>query len=125
MSRGIDDSTALDAFVKAHSYAAAEGLVIKNLSEHPVHIRAHRGNAGAYFSFEKLQTLEAHISELPAGAETKNHRHMCEALFYVLKGRGYSIMQEEGRPETRVEWQAGDLFFTPMLAWRKHINATP
>lgn len=90
---------------------------------HPVHGRAHRGNAGAYFDFGKLRALEAHISELPPGKATKMYRHTCEALFYILVGRGYSIVQEEGQPEKRVEWEAGDLFFTRMFTWHKHVNA--
>ncbi len=125
MRQGIDDSVALDAFMNTYRYAASEGLVVKNLPAHPVHTREHRGNAGAYFDFGKLQALEAHISELPPGKATKMHRHTCEALFYVLAGRGYSIVQEEGQPEKQVEWEAGDLFFTPMFAWHKQVNVDP
>lgn len=123
MRQGVDDSAALDAFMNTYRYAASYGLVVKNLMAHPVHARAHRGNAGAYFDFDKLRALETHISELPPGKATKMHRHTCEALFYILAGRGYSIVQEEGQPEKRVEWEAGDLFFTPMSAWHKHVNA--
>ncbi len=125
MRQGIDDSAALDAFMGTYRYPASEGLVIKNVKAHAVHSREHRGNAGAYFDFGKLQALEAHISELPPGKATKMHRHMCEALFYVLTGRGYSIVEEEGQPERRVEWEEGDLFFTPMFAWHQHVNADP
>ena len=122
MRQGIDDSAALDAFMNTYRYAASEGLVVKNLQTHPVHTRGHRGNAGAYFDFGKLQALEAHISELPPGKATKMHRHTCEALFYVLTGRGYTIVQAEGAPERQMEWEAGDLFFTPMFAWHQHVN---
>ncbi len=110
MRQGIDDSAALDAFMNAYRYAAGEGLVVKNLPDHPIHARAHRGNTGAYFDFGKLHALEAHISELPPGQATKMHHHTCEALFYVLTGRGYSIIQEEDEPDKQVEWAAGDLF---------------
>jgi gentisate 1,2-dioxygenase len=80
------------------------------------------GTQALIFVFDKLKALEAHISELPPGGATKIHRHMCEALFYVLKGRGHSIMQAEGQLEKQVEWHAGDLFFTPMFVWHRHVN---
>jgi gentisate 1,2-dioxygenase len=125
MRRGIDDSVALDAFMTTYRYAASEGLLVKDLRNHPVHARAHRGNAGAYFNFNKLQALEAHISELPPGGVRKMHRHTCEALFYVITGQGYSIVEEEGHYERRVGWQAGDIFFTPMFTWHRHVNSDP
>jgi gentisate 1,2-dioxygenase len=125
MRRPVDDRAALDNFMHTYSYPADDGLVVENMLDHPVHMRAHRGNAGAYFNFKGLQALEAHISELPPGASTKTHRHSCEALFYVLSGRGYSIVEEDGEPERQIQWQAGDLFFTPMLAWHRHVNADP
>ena len=37
MRQGIDDSVALDAFMNTQRYAASEGLVVKNLKDHPVH----------------------------------------------------------------------------------------
>jgi gentisate 1,2-dioxygenase len=123
MRKTVDDRAALDDFMKTCSYPAYDDFVVKDVSDHPVHARAHRGNAGAYFNFKGLQALEAHISELPPGGCTKTHRHSCEALFYVLAGRGYTVVEEEGERESRIQWQAGDLFFTPMLAWHRHVNA--
>jgi len=123
MTRIIDDSAAIDVFMNTHRYEASDGFLVKNLPKHPVHARPNRGNAGAYFNFVKLKSLEAHISELPPSQETKTHRHTCEALFYVLAGKGYSVIWEDGESEMQVEWQAGDLFFTPMLVWHKHVNA--
>lgn len=125
MTRTINDSAALDAFMSTYVYPAAQGLVVRDIPHHPVHARAHRGNAGAYFGFEKLKALEAHLSELPPGAQTKTHRHTCEALFYVLAGKGWSVVWDDDTPETKIEWQAGDLFFTPNFVWHKHVNRDP
>jgi auxin binding protein len=83
-----DDKETLDAFMRAHTYPAQNGLLVKQLMRHPVHARSDRGNAAAYFQFPGLKALEAHVSELPAGASATLHRHSCEALFYVLKGTG-------------------------------------
>jgi quercetin dioxygenase-like cupin family protein len=123
MSEPVNPVEALDEFMGSFCYPAQEGLIVKNLPEHPVHRRADRGNAAAYFSFEGLRALEAHVSEIAPGEETGTHRHSCEALFYVIKGQGRTVFFAEGeQSEKRIEWQAGDLFFTPIGVWHRHIN---
>ena len=42
------------------------------------------------------------LSEIDAGMHTGRHKH-AEALIYVLKGRGYSIIGDR-----KVEWEEGD-----------------
>jgi len=116
---------ALDAFIKAFSYSAEQGLLVKNLPEHRVHTREDRGNAATYFSFPEIKNLEAHVSEIAPGGETPVHRHTCEAFFYVIFGSGYSVMRTNGEPEKRVDWQAGDLFCTPIRTWHRHVNLDP
>jgi gentisate 1,2-dioxygenase len=44
-------------------------------------------------------------------------------VIYIVKGRGYSIINYEGQPEERVEWQEGSLFSPPVWAWHQHFNA--
>jgi mannose-6-phosphate isomerase-like protein (cupin superfamily) len=116
---------ALDAFVKAFSYPAEQGLLVKNLPQHRVHARMDRGNAAAYFAFPEIKNLEAHVSEIPPASATPTHRHSCEAFFFVLSGSGYSVVHTNDQPEKRVEWQAGDLFCTPIGTWHRHVNGDP
>jgi quercetin dioxygenase-like cupin family protein len=89
--------------MSAFSYPAREGLLIQNLTDHPVHPRTDRGNSAAYFSFPALKTLEAHLSEIPPGGTTGLHRHSSEALFYVLAGKGYSTVRQDAGAERRVD----------------------
>jgi mannose-6-phosphate isomerase-like protein (cupin superfamily) len=124
MAKINDDKEALDAFMRAFTYPAEDGFIVKQLAQHPVHPRSDRGNAAAYFGFPGLKTLEVHVSELPAERSTTLHRHSCEALFYILKGKGYTVIHEDGRPKRRIEWMEGDLFFTPILAWHQHVNVS-
>jgi len=119
---GPDLAAALDGFVKAFSYPAEQGLLVKNLPQHQVHGRADRGNAAAYFAFPEIKNLEAHISEIPAGGATLTHRHSCEAVFYVIFGNGYTTVSTDGERQKRVTWQAGDLFCTPIQSWHRHVN---
>ncbi len=78
-----------------------EGLVVKNLPGQPVHARTHRGKAGAYFDFDRLRALEAHISELLPGKAAEMHQHTCEALFYVLSGRATLSFRRWDNPRNR------------------------
>jgi gentisate 1,2-dioxygenase len=40
----------------------------------------------------------------------------------VISGSGYSEIRASGEIEKRVEWQAGDLFCTPIQTWHRHVN---
>ena len=58
-------------------------------------------------------------------ATTKRHRHTAAAIIYILSGHGYTIIQKEGKAEKRIDWEEGDLFFSPLFAWHQHFNADP
>jgi len=116
----IDETGEREEFRKKHLY---RGLHFKNLKTHPVHHRSMRGTASAHFDLAGNQTIDAHISEIPAGGRNKMHRHINEAIIYILSGRGYSIIQREGEPAMRVDWEEGDMFSPPLFAWHQHINA--
>jgi gentisate 1,2-dioxygenase len=45
------------------------------------------------------------------------HRHTVEAVIYVLKGFGYSIIDG-----VRYDWEPGDFICVPVFAWHRHIN---
>jgi len=66
----MDLIASLDDFVRRFSYPAEQGLIVRQIAAHPVHPRTDRGNAAAYFSFDALRTMEAHVSEIPPGGVT-------------------------------------------------------
>jgi len=45
------------------------------------------------------------------------HRHTVEAVIYILKGRGHSVIDGVKYP-----WEAGDLICVPVFAWHLHRN---
>jgi gentisate 1,2-dioxygenase len=119
----IPDETAERAeFRKKHLY---EGIHFKNLVTHPVHERKIRGSAGAHFALSENKTIDAHISELSPGGHNKRHRHVNEAIIYILSGRGYSVVQNEDEPPVRIDWEAGDMFSPPLWWWHQHFNLDP
>lgn len=110
-------------FLKKHGLL--DVVKVENLPEHEVIPRGNRGNSGAYFMFKDVKTLDAHISEVKPGGQSKKHRHANEAVIYILAGKGYSLISEDKQDVRRVEWQAGDLLAVPAMFWHQHFNADP
>lgn len=81
------------------------------------------GGLGLYVNFPGNVHMDTHIYEIPAGSSLKAHSHMYEELIYVLSGRGYSVVQQEGRRQEKVEWSEGDLFSPPLNVKHQHFNA--
>ncbi len=120
--RTLDETTEREEFRREHLY---QGMAFQNLKDHPVHARRMRGSASAHFALSGNKTIDAHISELPPGGHNRRHRHVNEAIIYILAGRGYSIVQPEGEPPVRIEWAEGDMFSPPLWAWHQHFNLDP
>lgn len=70
-----------------------------------------------------------HIVDLPSravsvtiggilpGGRTRKHRHTYETIAYVLKGKGYSVVDGQ-----RIDWEAGDALLIPRWTWHQHFN---
>lgn len=65
-----------------------------------------------------LTTFVTFFEDFPGGATNLRHGHMNEAVFYILKGRGYEIHDGE-----KYEWEAGDIVIVPNGAVHCHFNA--
>lgn len=63
-------------------------------------------------------SMAAHIHELGPGEHTNPHRHMNEAIIYIVSGRGHSVIDG-----TKYEWEEGDLLCVPPMAEHAHYNA--
>ena len=99
----MDLVASLDDFVRRFSYPAEQGLIVRQLAAHPVHPRGDRGNAAAYFTFEQMRTMEAHVSEIPPAGVTATHRHTCEAVFFVLAGAGHTLLWDDVADARRID----------------------
>ena len=61
------------------------------------------------------------ILNLPPGKAHLKHGHMDEAVFYILKGKGYEI-----RDGVRYDWEAGNAVIVPPGGnVHQHFNADP
>ena len=103
-------------------YEIKDVRIVKSLKNHEVIARKWRGNAGAHFDFKDMKVLNAHISELPPGRHSQKHRHSNEAIIYILAGKGYTIVHQEGQAEERIDWAESDLIGIPALFWHQHFN---
>ncbi|MBI3913056.1 MAG: cupin domain-containing protein [Chloroflexi bacterium] len=101
------------------------GIHFKNLKTFPVHFRPGRGSSSAHFSVADNQTIDAHISEIAPGGHNHMHRHVNEAIIYILTGRGYSLLQDGDNPPIRVDWEEGDVFSPPLNWFHQHFNLDP
>ena len=112
---------ARDEFNRQHP--PLTGLVVADdLRKMELPARPWRNNRGHYIDLAGYEVLGAHISELMPGGQSVRHRHTTEAYLYVVKGRGFSLVNYDDEPYEVVEWQEGTLFAPPRWAWHQHFN---
>ena len=124
-------------FDEARQFLMVEGIIARGIATFPLVERPKRRattggvsgpppRAAAFDSLAGNTTLGIHLSEVPPGGEKQGHRHLDEATFYIVSGRGWSeLRQGEDVPDQRIDWAAGDLVTIPSNAWHKHYNADP
>ncbi|MEJ9233129.1 cupin domain-containing protein [Peribacillus butanolivorans] len=57
------------------------------------------------------------MQKLKSGQQTKAHRHVHSAIFHVLEGRGYTVIDGQ-----KFEWEKGDFFILPPWSNHEHVN---
>ena len=74
-----------------------------------------RNHANAYMK-HPTTTVTAILEEVPPGGKpTSLHRHAVEGVYYVLQGRGKSLVGDK-----YYHWEAGDSFYVAPFAWHQH-----
>lgn len=63
------------------------------------------------------KTLHVALGEIAPHTIPKRHRHMNEAVVYILEGAGF--LEIEGQV---IEWKKGDTFFVPNWVWHRFGN---
>ncbi|HVL53596.1 MAG TPA: cupin domain-containing protein [Vitreimonas sp.] len=124
-------------FDEARQFLMVEGVIARGIATFPLLPRPKRRartaagdgpapRAAAFDSLAGNTTLGIHLSEVPPGGEKQGHRHLDEATFYIVSGRGWSeLRQSDDKPDQRIDWEAGDVVTIPSNAWHKHYNADP
>lgn len=83
-----------------------------------------KGTTNMHWSMSGNTMIDLHVSEMPAGAYKKAHRHSSDAFILLVDGEGYSLTWPEGRYEDRirVDWQEGTIFVPPIYWYHQHLN---
>jgi quercetin dioxygenase-like cupin family protein len=72
---------------------------------------------------EDLMQLEVFVAKLGPNGKSKAQKHIYEKLIYVIEGRGHTLIWRNDKSEPyRLEWEAGDLFSTPVNFRHQHYN---
>jgi len=64
--------------------------------------------------------IDARVIELPPGQLTSTHRHLHDAVIFVIEGHGVTTV--DGAP---YEWAPWDALHTPAWSWHRHQNPDP
>jgi quercetin dioxygenase-like cupin family protein len=86
----------------------APANAFSNLRRHPVYPVALPSNS-----------VSLSLARLSPDTSTNNHRHMYEALMYVMSGQGYSLVDGQ-----RIDFAAGDALYVPPWCWHQHFANT-
>lgn len=57
------------------------------------------------------------MQKLTPGMHTKAHRHVHSAVYHVLEGKGYTVING-----VKYEWERGDFLILPPWQWHEHVN---
>jgi uncharacterized RmlC-like cupin family protein len=99
-----------------------EAQIVKDLRNTELLTRKFRGTKARFYRLGGAIRLQPHLSELPPGKASVKHRHTTEAVLYIVRGTGHTVIHFEGEPEERLDWEEGDLMGIPFWAWHQHFN---
>ena len=120
-SRAASEIAARDEFNRKNP--PLTGLVVPHdLRTMELPERPWRNNRGMWFHLAENNSVDAHLAELPPRGTSVRHRHTTEAYLYIVRGKGFSIVNFEDEPEERVDWEEGTLLSPPVWAWHQHFN---
>lgn len=66
-----------------------------------------------------LPTLSCWMQMLRPGVQTQTHRHTSSAVYHVVEGSGYTLINGK-----QFDWKQGDFLVLPPWSWHQHANAS-
>jgi gentisate 1,2-dioxygenase len=66
-----------------------------------------------------MPTMACYVQLLRPGMHTKSHRSTATAIYHVIDGEGYSVV--DGK---RLDWGEKDVFCAPAWTFKEHVNTS-
>lgn len=117
-----EGKTVYDEWVAKLEIPVVEGVSIKDLRKVEVRPWQETGGRAAYFRLAGSQFIDARVHEIPAGGSLKAERHLHEENIFILAGKGYTVLQQEGRRPQQIDWQQDTAFSIPLNVRHQHFN---
>ena len=67
-----------------------------------------------------MPTIACYCQVLKPRQRTRSHRHTSAAIYHVIEGEGYSVVDG-----TRLDWETKATFCVPQSSFHEHVNASP
>jgi gentisate 1,2-dioxygenase len=67
-------------------------------------------------------TLHCRVQMIRPGEETRAHRHICSAVYFVVQGSGETRVGSSRADENTLKWGARDCFNIPTWHWHRFKN---
>lgn len=111
-------------FMQESRERMASSRIIYRAKEHQWGKSGHRPNSKSVVLVDEstgfnAKTVMSFLGEIPPEGKSDSHRHNCEAIIYIVKGKGYTILNE-----ARYDWEENDSLFIPPNAWHQHFNSS-
>src|SRR5215467_11436678 len=115
--------TPYDRWISSQGIDVVRGFFVEDLYTTPLKWWDRMGGYGVYIMLDGTGYLDdAYVCAVPPGKSLNPQRHIYEALFYVLDGRGATTVWQTNGQKQSFEWQTGSLFAIPLNAWYQHFN---
>ena len=103
---------------KNHQVQMPARLIHKQVSEKGMHqaFSLERKHPVSIVDLPAL-TINMTVGILLPSSSTNRHRHSYETLIYIIKGEGFSVIED-----MKILWEAGDAIYIPVWAWHQHFN---
>ena len=110
--------TPYDRWISSQGIDVIRGFFVEDLYTIPLKWWDRMGGNGVYIMLDGTGYQDdAYIVGIPSGKSLNPQRHIYEALYYVLDGRGATTVWQNHGSKQSFEWQTGSLFAIPLNAW--------
>jgi hypothetical protein len=83
------------------------------------------GCDAAFVNLADSHVSSAILLELKPEHQTRPIKHMFETWIFVARGRGETVIRQDGAQDARIPWQARSLFGPPLNTTYQHFNRDP